>query len=85
MESTKITLKIFEIQRTMFNNTCDAMTILQENSENMMNVYLRQCPWTDKSRKPLNGSMAIFKESTKTYQEFVDDCFQQFENAMDDK
>ena len=86
METQKIAKQMIDFQRTMFNNTCNAVTVIQDNSESMMNGYLKQFPWlTDEARKPLNDSMTFFKESKNNYQKIVDEGFQNLTKMIDKK
>ena len=86
METQKIAKQMIDFQRTMFNNTYNAVTVIQDNSESMMNGYLKQFPWlTDEARKPLNDSMTFFKESKNNYQKIVDEGFQNLTKMIDKK
>ena len=73
-------------QRTIFNNTCNAIAVMQDNSENMMNGFLKQFPWvTNDSKKPLNDSISFFKESRSNYQKMIDQGFQNLAEMIDHK
>lgn len=77
MEAETIAKQIIGFHRTMFNNTCNAITVMQDSSESMMNGFLKQFPWiTDDARKPLNDSISFMKESNKNYQKMVNEGFQ---------
>lgn len=86
METQKIAKQMIGFHRMMFNNACNAVTVIQDNSESMMNGYLKQFPWlTDDARKPLNDSITFFKESKNNYQKIVDEGFQNLTKMIDNK
>lgn len=86
METQKIAKQVIGFQRTMFNNTCNAISVMQDNSESMMNSFLKQFPWlTDDARKPLNESISFIKESKNNYQKMVDEGFQNLAEMIDKK
>lgn len=73
-------------QRTIFNNTCNAIAVMQDNSENMLNGFLKQFPWfTNDSKTPLNDSISFFKESRNNYQKMIDQGFQNLAEMIDHK
>lgn len=86
MEAPKIAKQMIGFQRAMFNNTFNAINIIQTNSENMMNSFFKQFPWmTDETRKPLNDSVVFLKESNSSIQKLVDEGLNNFEKMIDNK
>lgn len=86
MEIQKIAKQMIGFRRMMFNNTCSAIDVIQDNSESMMNGFLKQFPWiTDEARRPLNDSLALFKESRNHYQKMCDEGFKYMERIMNPK
>lgn len=86
MEIQKLTKQMIGFRRMMFNNTCSAFNAVQDNSESMMNAFLRQFPWiTDDARKPLQDSMAFYRESRNHYQKLVDEGYKYAEKMINTK
>lgn len=86
MELQKIARQMIGFRRMMFNNTCSAINVVQDNSESMMNGFLKQFPWiTDEARKPLNDSMAFFRESRNHYQKICDEGYKYMEKMINTK
>jgi hypothetical protein len=63
MEQAKLTRQMIEFYKTTFDNTFNAMTILQEQTEKMVGLFLEQSPWF-----PKEGKDAV-SEWTKTYKQ----------------
>jgi|WetSurMetagenome_2_1015567.scaffolds.fasta_scaffold687770_2 hypothetical protein len=61
MEQGKITKQMIEFHKTTFDNTFNAMEILQEQTEKMVGMFLEQAPWF-----PAEGKDAV-SEWVKTY------------------
>ena len=61
MEQGKVTKQMIEFHKATFDNTFNAMTVLQEQTEKMVNSYLEQAHWF-----PAEGKQAV-NEWVKTY------------------
>lgn len=86
MELQKIAKQMIGFRRMMFNNTCSAFNVIQNNSESMMNGFLKQFPWiTDEARRPLNDSMTFMKESRNHYQKICDEGYKYMEKMINTK
>ncbi len=86
MELQKIAKQMIGFRRMMFNNTCSAINVIQDNSESMMNGFLKQFPWiTDEARKPFNDSIAFLRESRNHYQKICDEGYKYMERMINTK
>lgn len=63
MDQAKITRQMIEFYKTSYDNTFNAMVILQEQTEKMVGLFLEQSPWF-----PKEGKEAV-KEWVKTYKQ----------------
>ena len=45
METTQFAKQALGFQKTMFDNSFNAMTMVQDQTEKMVNGYLDQLPW----------------------------------------
>jgi len=83
MEPTNITKQMIDFQRILFNNTYNAATIIQDNSENMMSAYMKQFPWmTEETKKPFNDSVTFLKSAREDYKKTVDQGFDKLEELV---
>jgi hypothetical protein len=54
MENKKIARQLIEFHKTTFDNTFNSLTVLQEQAEKMVSVFLEQATWL-----PSEGKEAI--------------------------
>lgn len=86
METPKIAKQVIGFQKTMFDNTYNAITVMQDNTENMMTGFLKQFPWvTEEVTKPLNDSITFTKKARDDYKKIVDQGFDKFTELVNDK
>jgi hypothetical protein len=84
MESQKFAKQMIDFQKTLFDNTCNAVIVMQDHSENILNGYIKQFPWiTEDVRKPLNDSLALCKGARDNYKNAVNQGFDNFANTID--
>ena len=61
METAKLAKQTLGFQRTIFDNSFNAMIMVQEQTEKMVNSYLEQLPWiTAENKKSLMKFPIIF-------------------------
>jgi hypothetical protein len=86
MEPTKIAKEIMGLQRTLFDNTYDAVTAMQDNSENMINNFLNQFPWVNEdAKKPFNDSVTFIKKAREDSRKTIDQGFDKLAELVDNK
>ncbi len=75
-----MTKQMIGLHKTVFINTYDGMTVLQDYSQNMMQSYMKLVPWiSDENRKPFEDSMEIIKKVREDYKHAVDQGFVKLE------
>jgi len=80
MEMSMITKQIIGFQKTMFENTYNGLTVLQDCSQNMMEGYIKQLPWmNDEHMKPFEDSFEFLKKARREYKDAVDQGFVKLE------
>ena len=57
--------KMIEFHKTTFDNTFNAMTVLQEQTEKMVNMFLEQAPWFS-----AEGKKAAVDDNYKKVEDF---------------
>lgn len=86
MEQMKITKQMIGFQKTLFDSTYNVITAMQDNSENMMNGFFKQCTWiTEEVKKPFNDSVAFTKKAREDYRKNIDQGFDKLAELFDNK
>ena len=86
MDAQKIAKQIIYLQKTMFDNTYNAMTVMQDHSENMLNGFLKQFPWvTEEVRKPLTDSLTLLKGARNNCKKAADQGFEKISDMVKNK
>ncbi|SLM28162.1 conserved hypothetical protein [Desulfamplus magnetovallimortis] len=86
MDVSTVAKQMVGFQKTLFNNTFNAMVIVQDQTENMLNGFLGQVPWiTDDARKQMNESMAFAKKARDDFKKAVDDGYSKFDQMFEQK
>ncbi len=76
MEQAKITRQMIEFYKTTFDNTSNAMMILQEQTEKMVGIFLEQSPWFPKEGKEaVNEWVKTYKRGRDAYKASVDESY----------
>lgn len=86
METTQFAKMTLDFQKTMMNNSYNAMTMVQDQSGKIVNTYFDQMPWvTDEGKKSLQASVDITKKAGEDFKKAVDDGFQKIEQLLEEK
>lgn len=76
MEQAKFTRQMIEFYKTTFDNTFNAMMILQEQTEKMVGLFLEQSPWFPKEGKDaVNEWVKTYKRGRDAYKTSVDESY----------
>ncbi|MBA4396375.1 MAG: hypothetical protein C0394_03175 [Syntrophus sp. (in: bacteria)] len=76
MDQTKVTRQMIEFYKTTFDNTFNAMMILQEQTEKMVGLFLEQSPWLPKEGKEaVNEWVKTYKRGRDSYKTSVDESY----------
>ena len=86
METTQFAKQTLEFQKTMFDNSFNAMTMVQDQTEKMVNDSLDQLPWvTAEGKKTLQTSVDMAKKTRDDYKKAVDEGFSKLEQLLEEK
>lgn len=86
METTQIAKQTLGFQKTVFENSFNAMLMVQDQSEKMLNGYLDKLPWvTEESKKSLQTSIDMAKQARNDFKKAVEDGFVKFEEMLEEK
>ena len=86
METTKIAKQMIGFQKTVFDNSFNAMATVQDQTEGMFNNFIGQFPWvTDEGKKQMDKTYTYIKKARDDFKKAVDDGYAQFEKLLDQK
>jgi hypothetical protein len=81
MESAKIAKQMIDFQKTMFDNTYNAMVLVQEQTERMAGTLLDQATWMpEEGKKAIRGWVEAFKNGREDFKKGVDENFKRVED-----
>lgn len=86
METTKLAKQMVGFQKSVFDNSYNAMCIVQDQTETMMNSFLTQLPWvTAEGKKAMDSSLAFSKQARGDIKKTIDDGYKNIDNLFDIK
>ncbi|MDI7261288.1 MAG: hypothetical protein QME90_15400 [Thermodesulfobacteriota bacterium] len=81
MEQSKIAKQMVDFNKATFDNTFNAMVMLQEQTERMVNMFLEQATWLpDQGKKALNDWVQAFKKGRDDFKKAVDESFKKVDD-----
>lgn len=73
-------------QKTVFNNSFNAMVLAQEQTEKMLNSYIEKLPWvTEEGKKSLETSIEMGKKARDDFKKAVEEGYAKFEDMIEKK
>ncbi len=86
METTEFVKQTLKFQKTVFENSFNAMVMVQDQTEKMFNSYLDKLPWvTDDAKKTMESSADMAKKARDDFKKAVEDGFAKFEELLEEK
>ncbi len=86
METTQFAKQAIDFQKVMLDNSFNAMIMVQDQTEKMVNGYLDQLPWvTAEGKKTLQTSSDVTKKARDDYKKAVDEGFSKIEQLLEEK
>lgn len=83
METGKIANQTISFQKTLFENTFNAMSMVQDQTEKMANSFLTQLPWVNEDgKKAVNDAVKMYKEARDNFKKAVDEGFMKMEEMF---
>ncbi|MDY0162988.1 hypothetical protein [Desulfobotulus sp.] len=83
LEPTKIAQQIIEFQKTAFDNTFNAMVMVQNQTEKMAETFLSKNNMIpEEGQKMLQEWMLAFKKGQEDFKKTVDENFKKFESLI---
>lgn len=86
METTQIAKQTLAFQKTVFDNSFNAINMVQDQSEKMFNGYLDNLPWlTEEGKESLQTSVDMMKQVRDDFRKAVEDGFIKIEEMLEQK
>ena len=81
MDQKQMFKQVFDFNKAAFDNTFNAMVMLQEQSEKMANAMLEQASWLpEEGRKLVFEWVDAYKKGRETFKKMVDDSYQKVQD-----
>ncbi len=83
METGKIAKQTIAFQKTLFENTFGAMSMVQDQTEKMADTFLGQLPYdTEEGKKTMTDAVKMYKDARDNFKKAVDDGFAKMEEIF---
>jgi hypothetical protein len=80
MDPKEIAKQMSQFNKTVFDNTFNAMTVLQEQTEQIVNNFLEQSPWMPaEGKKAITDWIKAYKQGREGFKAAVDDNYRKVE------
>ena len=81
MDQKKMLKQMIEFNKAAFNNTFDAMVLLQDQAESLSNTLLAQAAWLpDEGKRAIEEWVKSYKTGRETFKKSVDESFKKVED-----
>lgn len=83
METTKFAKQTFDFYKSSFNNTFNAMMMLQEQGQKVVDMYLEQTTgFPEEGKKAINEWIKAYKKGSADFKSAVDESFKRIEGFV---
>lgn len=83
MESGKVAKQVIAFQKTMFENSYNALMLIQDQTEKMVSTFMSQVPWVpEEGKKSVVNSIELYKKARSDFKKAVDDGFNKLEDLF---
>jgi hypothetical protein len=80
MDPKQIARQMIQFNKTAFDNTFDAITVLQEQTEKLIGMYLEQAPLLpEEGKKAITDWMKVYKKGRKEFKAAVEGNYKKVE------
>jgi hypothetical protein len=80
MDQKQMLKQLIEFNQAAFNNTFNAMVMLQDQFENVANTVLEQATWLPaEGRNAIENWIQSYKTGRDNYKQFMEESYQQVE------
>jgi polyhydroxyalkanoate synthesis regulator phasin len=83
IEAKGIAKQAITFQKALFENTFNAMKMVQEQTEKIMDTFLSQLPWVpEEGKKSISDSVEFYKKAREDFKKAVDEGFAKMEELF---
>ena len=80
MDQKQLFKQMFDFNKATFDNTFNAMVMLQEQTERMTSTMLDQATWLpEEGRKAVTDWVDAYKKGRENFKKMIDDSFKKVE------
>ena len=80
MDQKKMMKQMLDLNRTAFNNTYNAVVLLQDQFERVAQTTLARTDWLpEESRKAIDEWTATYKTGRDNFKQYIDESYQKIE------
>jgi polyhydroxyalkanoate synthesis regulator phasin len=80
MDQKQIAKQMIQFNKTAFDNSFNAMTMVYEQNEKMVDTYLQQATWMpEEGRKAIENWMQSYKKGCEDFKKLADENYQKVE------
>lgn len=81
MDKGKMAKQMIDFHKATFDNTFNAMVMLQDQNEKMVNTFLEQATWLpEEGKKVIDEWLKAYKKGRVDIKKLVDDNFKKVED-----
>jgi len=81
MDQKQLFKQMFDFNKATFDNTFNAMVMLQEQTERMASTMLDQATWLPaEGRKVITDWINAYKNGRETFKKMIDESFQKVDD-----
>lgn len=81
MEPIKMAKQMIDFNKATFDNTFNAMVMVQEQMERTVGTFLEKATWLpDEGKKLLNEWMTTYKKGREDFKKTVDESYKKLED-----
>ncbi len=81
MDPKQMTKQMIDFNKTAFDNTFNAMMVLQDQTEKMVSMYMEQAPWfPEEGKKLINEWVRAYKKGREDFKGIVDANYKKVED-----
>lgn len=86
METSRFAKQTMVFQKTLFENTFNALAMIQDQNEIIVSSYLEQLPWmSEDAKNSLKKSSEMAKKSRDEFKKAVEDGYRKFEELSEER
>ena len=86
MDTTQVAKQMLGFQKTVFDNSFNAMVVVQDQTETMISNMISQFPWsTEETKKQMNETFAYTKNARDDFKKAIDEGYAQIGKLFDQK